>query len=293
MTALVAEKARAKINLTLSVLGRRPDGCHELLSLVAFADAADRVHLDLSKSTRLIVTGPFAADIAGPNLIETALQLVAQAAPGLNIGEVTLEKNLPVASGVGGGSADAAAVLRAIRSAHPELAGAIDWHSMAQCLGSDVPVCLADRPVWMSGAGERLHELVQPMPRLDAVLVNPLADVPADKTARVFRALAAPPLAAAGMQEFAALPSIPDRAELLALMRRADNDLQAPAIAVIPSIDTVLEALEQCQGAEIARISGAGPTCFAVFTDAAAAGNAARCLAAEHPEWWIRSTVIG
>lgn len=293
MTAHVAEQARAKINLSLSVLGRRPDGFHEILSLVAFADAADWIRLDLSKPAGLVVNGPFAGCISGLNLIETALKLVLEAAPELRIGEVYLEKNLPVASGVGGGSADAAAVLRAIRTANPELSPSIDWQAIARRLGADVPVCLADRPAWMSGIGERLHLLNDPLPRLDVVLVNPLVDVPADKTARVFRALAAPSLMAAGMPDNAALPAIPNRTELLALMRRVDNDLQVPAIAVVPSTDTVLEALEQCDGAEIVRLSGAGPTCFAVFADERAAATAAQNLAAKHPGWWIRSAVIG
>ncbi len=290
MTA-VTERARAKINLTLSVLGRRADGYHELLSLVAFADAADIVTLDPGRDTGLTVTGPFAAAIDGANLIERATDLVAQAAPGLPIGHVTLDKRLPVASGIGGGSSDAAAVLRAIRRAHPAATAHLDWLSIAGRLGADVPVCFANRTAWMSGTGDRLTPLDPPPPRLDAVLVNPRAPVPAEKTARVFRALAAPPLPAGGGAS--ALPAIPDRAELLALMHRSGNDLEAPAAAVVPEIADVLTALEETPGAAMAQLSGAGPTCFAVYSDRTAAHTAAAAIAAAHPDWWVEPTVIG
>lgn len=289
----VTVAARAKINLTLTVLGRRPDGYHALLSLVAFADAADIVTLDPARATGLTVTGPFAGAIVGPNLIDTALQLVSKCRPELSIGHVTLEKRLPVASGVGGGSADAAAVLRAIQKAHSGATAAFDWMAISRCLGADVPVCFADRAGWMSGAGEELHDLAAPLPRLHAVLANPQADVPDDKTARVFRALGAPALSSSVTGSATARPAIPDRAELLALMRRLGNDLEAPATAVVPEVADVLTALEACPGSEIARLSGAGPTCFAVFADAMSAETAAHKLRGAHPSWWIVPTIIG
>ena len=284
------ERARAKINLTLSVLGRRPDGYHELLSLVAFADACDLISLDPAGQTGLTVTGPFATAIEGTNLVESAFRLVTERAPGLHIGHVALEKALPVASGIGGGSSDAAAVLRAIRKAHPAATADFDWMEIARHLGADVPVCFADRAVWMSGAGETLQDLTSPFPELDAVLVNPRASVPPDKTARVFRTLGAHPVQAGGISAF---PNIPDRAELLALMARSGNDLEAPAIAVVPEIEAVLAALDACSGSASARLSGAGPTCFAIFENAAAARAAAESLATAHPAWWIAPAVIG
>lgn len=290
---VVTEHARAKINLTLSVLGRRTDGYHALLSLVAFADAADEVTLDPTAATGLTVTGPFADAITGPNLIERALQLVAERAPGLGIGHVTLEKNLPVASGIGGGSSDAAAVLRAIRNAHPAATAHLDWADIARRLGADVPVCFENRAVWMSGAGEGLHDLKMPLPKLHAVLVNPCAPVPPDKTARVFRALGAPAIAGSGDGGATARPAIPDRAELLALMHRTDNDLEGPSTAVIPAVEDVLTSLEACEGVEIARLSGAGPTCFGVFASAQFAESAAAALTSDHPSWWIVPAVIG
>ena len=288
----VTEHARAKINLTLSVLGRRGDGYHELLSLVAFADTADRLSIDPAGPPGLVVNGPFGAAIDGPNLVTAALELIVTVAPSLSIGEVTLVKSIPVAAGLGGGSSDAAALLRAVRAAYPAASG-LDWMALARRLGSDVPVCFENRATWMSGAGENLHGLGQPLPRLNAVLVNPRADVPHDKTARVFRALAATALAVSSDGTATALPAIPDRAELLALMRRAGNDLEAPATAVVPQIAEVLDALEACSGVEIARLSGAGPTCFAIFADAAAAAAAATALTTAHPDWWIKQAVIG
>lgn len=289
----VTEKARAKINLTLSILGRRPDGYHALLSLVAFADVADIVTLDPGTPTGVTVAGPFADAISAPNLVETALRFVCERCPGLEIGHITLDKQLPVASGVGGGSADAAAVLRAIRTAHPKTTADLDWMNIARLLGADVPACFADRAVWMSATGDQLHDLASPLPQLHAVLVNPRAPVPADKTARVFRALRAPLISGSVDGVATARPAIPDRDELLALMRRMGNELEAPATAVVPQVHDVLVALETCSGAQLAHLSGAGPTCFAVFPDKQSATIAAGSLVAAHPSWWIVPTVIG
>jgi 4-diphosphocytidyl-2-C-methyl-D-erythritol kinase len=289
---VICERARAKVNLTLAVHGRRTDGYHELVSLVAFAGAGDTISLDTDAPAALAVSGPFAQDIEGPNLVENAVSAVLDAVPGLAIGHVSLEKHLPVASGVGGGSSDAAAVLRAIRAAYPEKTAAIDWTLITTRLGADVPVCFANRATWMTGTGAVLQPLAVPLPPLDAILVNPGEAVPPDKTARVFRTLAAPPLTADSGAPSIALPQVPDRAALLALMRRMGNDLETPATAVIPEIDEVLSALETCPGAMLARLSGAGPTCFAVFDDAATARAAAAALQAAHPSWWVVPTVL-
>jgi 4-diphosphocytidyl-2-C-methyl-D-erythritol kinase len=288
---LFRERAHAKINLTLTVNGRRTDGYHDLLSLVTFADAGDSVTLDTEARTGTTVTGPFASAIEGPNLVDTALDRVAKLVPGFAIGHVTIEKNLPVASGMGGGSSDAAAALRAIRSAHPAETAGLDWHGLCAGLGADVPVCFAGEATWMSGTGARLHPLTRPLPKLDAVLVCPGENIPSDKTARVFRALAAAPLAE-GSADSAALPPLHDREALLAVMRRTGNDLEAPATAVIPAIEDVLSALEACPGAIQARLSGAGPTCFAIFEGAAAAQSAAAALRLAHPSWWIVPAVL-
>src|SRR5262245_35322555 len=187
--AVISELAPAKINLTLEVLGRRADGYHELSSLVAFADIGDVLTLDTSGAAALRVTGPFAEAIAGPNLVETAMALVAERAPGLATGSVELEKRLPVASGIGGGSADAAAYLRCVAATNPEDGDRIDWGELATRLGADVAVCLEEQAAWMLGAGETVMPVERGLPPLAVVLVNPLAAVPPDKTARVFRAL--------------------------------------------------------------------------------------------------------
>jgi len=286
-----AETARAKINLMLRVLGKREDGYHALLSLVAFADAADGVTLDTERPAAVTVSGPFAGAIAGTNLADEALRLVSESAPGLVLGHVTLEKRLPVAAGLGGGSADAAAVLRLVRRAHRALESRIDWDALALKLGADVPVCLRNVPAWMSGAGERVEALAQPLPPLPAVLVNPMVPVPPDKTARVFRALGAPSLAG-GPDVASARPAIPDRGELLALLARTGNDLEAPATAVVPEIGDALDRLETSPGLEVARLSGAGPTCFGIFADSAGARAAAAAIAADAPGWWVTATTI-
>lgn len=193
-SVVITQRARAKLNLTLRILGRRPDGYHEVDSLIAFADDIyDIVTLDPSKPTRVTLSGPFAGAIVGPNLVETALHRLTAAEPGLKVGAVHIEKHLPVAAGIGGGSADAAAVLRAVRTANPSFADAVDWMEIAAGLGADVPVCFLDRTCHVTGFGERLVELPR-LPALPAVLANPLADVPSDKTAQVFGRLAAPPL---------------------------------------------------------------------------------------------------
>ena len=183
---MITEVARAKVNLTLEVIGRRPDGYHELASLVAFADIGDKLTLDINRASDISISGPFAPTIAGENLIAVTLRRLLEAEPRLVLGHVHLDKQLPVAAGIGGGSADAAAVIRAVRRANPDLAASIDWTRIGAGLGADVPVCLESKTAWMTGVGE----IVTPMrgwPALQAVLVNPMVPAPVDKTAQVFR----------------------------------------------------------------------------------------------------------
>ncbi len=289
----VVEVARAKINLTLNVLGRRNDGYHSLISLVAFANAGDHVRLVADEPPGLTITGPFADAITGENIVERAFVLLSQVEPRLSLGHVYLDKQLPVAAGIGGGSSDAAAFLRAVHSANPEFHDRIDWMAIARRLGADVSVCFANRAIWMSGTGETLHELSMPLPALAAVLVNPMVCVPPDKTARVFRLLGAPLLDELRDAPPAAVADISNRSGLLSLMARAGNDMEAPATAIVPQIADVLESLEASAGIEIAHLSGAGPTCFGIFADMPAAQAAARCISAAHPGWWVRDTTIG
>lgn len=292
MTAIL-EMARPKVNLTLEIRGRRADGYHELASLVVFAaDPADRVTFDPGGPAGLAVTGSTAAGIEGPNLLERTLERVREAEPRVVTGAVQLEKVLPVAAGLGGGSADAAALLRAIRRSLPfEIAERIDWSGIALSLGADVPVCLAGKTAWMEGIGETLTPIGN-MPRLPAVLVNPRVPVPADKTARVFRALAAPPL-----RLDAVPPRVPlvltDARSQIAELARFGNDLTAAATAVLPVIGDVLRALETAEGCRLARLSGAGPTAYGLFDTTDEAASAAHAIARSRPDWWAVATTIG
>lgn len=284
------ETARAKINLTLKVLGRRGDGYHALEALVAFAsEPADTVTLDTGRARGVAASGPFAAGIAGVNLLDTVLDLIAAAEPRVRLGWVHLEKRLPVAAGIGGGSADAAALLRALRRANPELGDAFDWSGIARRLGADVPVCLFDRAAFMSGTGERLAPVSHLAP-LDVVLVNPMVPVPADKTAQVFRALRAPALAA-GLVD-ARPPRDLGRQALIDFIDRG-NDLEQAAREVVPAVGDVLAALRVLSSCRVAAMSGAGPTCFGVFDDAGAATAAAAVLGARYPDWWVVATQTG
>ncbi len=281
MRAALIETANAKVNLTLRVLGRRPDGDHELESLVAFADIGDLVTLDSGAPVAVTMRGPFAAAVDGPNIATRALELVRAAAPDLVLGAVTIDKRLPVAAGIGGGSADAAAVLRAIRRANPELAPAVEWHRIAAALGADVPVCLEGAVQFMWGTG-RDTRVLPALPRLPVVLVNP--GVPLS-TGSVFRALAAAPVEPAATPPDLPGP-FPNRKALLAFMLANDNDLQPPAIAQCPAVGTVLDALRAVPGARIARMSGSGPTCFAIFRRLSEAEDAVTLLRRAEPGWW-------
>jgi 4-diphosphocytidyl-2-C-methyl-D-erythritol kinase len=283
----IVERAPPKVNLTLQVLGRRPDGYHALDSLVAFAhDLADTVTLLPGVRRPVETRGPFGHTIAGPNLITVTLDRVAAAAPDLTLGAVVLEKNLPVAAGIGGGSADAAAVLRAIQRVNGATARGVDWFTLAATLGADVPVCLTPHAQRMQGVGNQLTSISH-MPDLCAVLANPQVAVPADKTAQVFRTLACPPL---GAMQAPAEPAWTDRASLIAHMRTVGNDLLAPARTLVPAIDHVLSALASSPGAELAQLSGGGPTCFGIYPDMIAANAAAEALSAAHPAWWVRAS---
>lgn len=289
---LISELARAKINLTLRVLGKRPDGYHQIESLVGFAAVGDHVRLDTRALPGVRTGGRFARAIDGVNLAEAALQQLAKADPRLRLGQVDLEKILPVAAGIGGGAADAAGVLRAVRRANADIADEIAWAAIATRLGADVPVCLEDTPAFMRGIGD-IVEPMAPLPRLDVVLVNPLVPVPADKTARVFKYLNAPPLGPERRDSVRPSIGISSRGALLDLMRRTGNDLLAPACEVMPDIVAVMSVLEKARGVEMVQISGAGPTCFGVFSAPAAASIAAEALRAMHPHWWIEPTTIG
>jgi 4-diphosphocytidyl-2-C-methyl-D-erythritol kinase len=273
--------APAKLNLYLHVLGKRADGYHELDSLVAFADIGDRLAVEAAPQLTLTLSGPFAGALAGSdndNLAWRAAELLAQrlgAAPGAAL---VLEKNLPVASGIGGGSSDAAAALKALAALWKAQLADADLAAIAAQLGADVPVCLAARASWLGGIGERV-EPAPALPPAPLVLVNPGIGLP---TATVFKARRGPFSAPA---RFAAAPA--DAQALAALLGERKNDLAEAAIAAVPAIATVLERLAEAEGALLARMSGSGATCFGLFESEAGARSAAAALRAKEPQWWV------
>jgi 4-diphosphocytidyl-2-C-methyl-D-erythritol kinase len=282
----VREFARAKVNLTLEVLGKRPDGYHELQSLVTFAGLHDVVTLEPGTAVNVAVTGPFAREIEGENLLVRVLSVLRDVEPALMLGAVCLEKNLPVAAGLGGGSADAAALLRAVRRANPKRAAATDWRGIAQALGADVPVCFADAPAVMGGKGERLAPLTR-LPEVRAVLVNPRRPL---GTAQVFAALAAGPVTAG--QAALEPPAIADLAGLCTYVRARGNGLEGPAIGQMSAIGDMKAALERQPGCRLAAMSGSGPTCFGLFADEEGARRAAARIASDSPGWWVAHTSL-
>ena len=281
-----AEKAPAKINLTLRVLCRRADGYHDIESLVAFAGVGDALTFTPGDDLALTVGGPTAAaagDVAD-NLVLKAARALAERVAGVRLGRFTLSKRLPVAAGLGGGSADAAAALRLLARANALAPDDPRLSQAARATGADVPVCLDPRPRRMRGIGDILSDPLD-LPRLFAVLVNPGVAV---ATADVFAALAAPP---AGQSAPAAQPLGP--APLLAEIAGGRNDLEAPAIELEPAIADVLAVLRKLPGCRLARMSGSGPTCFGLFDSSRAASAAGRTLRVGYPAWWVRATVLG
>lgn len=267
-------RAPAKINLALHVTGRRDDGYHTLDSLVVFADAADVLRVRPAAAPSLRVTGPMAAGVP-----TDASNLVLRAAAAMGVSaEIELEKHLPAAGGIGGGSSDAAATLRALAA----MTGRAPPADLA-ALGADVPVCMAPGPARMRGIGEIVAP-VATLPPLDAVLVNPGVAVP---TPRVFSRLAG----RENPQLPDPLPAFDGAAALIDWLAVQRNDLEPPARALAPEIDAALAALARAPGCRLARMSGSGATCFGLFVDAAAAARAAGSLA--RPGWWVRAVRLG
>ncbi|GLS24058.1 4-diphosphocytidyl-2-C-methyl-D-erythritol kinase [Labrys miyagiensis] len=287
------EHARAKVNLTLAVLGRRADGYHVLDSLVAFADVADSLSLEVGPDLSLEVSGPRAegAGALADNLVLKAANALASRFPGLVLGHFHLMKALPAAAGLGGGSSDAAAALRLLARANKLALTHDAVVEAARATGSDVPVCLEARSRWMRGAGEILSEPVA-LPPLPALLVNPGVATP---TAEVFRALAFEPGHVAPYDEMLprciGLAGKP--ASLVDFIASGRNDLQPPAIALRPVIGEAIEAVGQQPGCRLARMSGSGATVFGLFDTREAAKIAAEALRPFKPGWWIVETSIG
>lgn len=266
--------APAKINLTLHVTGRRADGYHLLDSLVVFAEVGDLITAKSSRGLSYMATGQFCGAIPadGSNLVLKAANLMAGPEHGAAL---TLEKNLPPSSGIGGGSADAAATLRALRDLW-----SVDLPDTAAIagLGSDVPVCMTPTPQHMRGIGDDL-QVVRGLPPLFLVLVNPMVPV---STPTIFSALPSfenPPMEP--------IPAQPSQLDFVTWLRDQRNDMQSTAEAMVPEIPDALAALRGTPDCLLARMSGSGATCFGIYPDATARERAARILSSEEPDWWI------
>jgi 4-diphosphocytidyl-2-C-methyl-D-erythritol kinase len=293
MPALM-EDARAKVNLTLRVAGRRVDGYHDIESVVAFADCADRLSLTPGPKLDLQMSGPLAQACGetGDNLVLKAARLLGGRVPDLKAGQFTLEKVLPVAAGIGGGSADAAAALRLLAQLNGLALDDQRLLDVALETGADVPVCLASRACDMTGVGETLLPLSLPI--MPCVMVNPRVPV---ATKDVFQALglrngellvgASDVLRAVAWPEPGA--SVEDWVEALAA---SSNDLEAPATRIEPVIGKVISALNATNGAWLARMSGSGATCFAIYENTAEAQRAAQKIMLDHPGWWVHAGVL-
>ena len=291
MALPLTTRARAKVNLDLRVLGRRADGYHELESLVAFAGVGDMLSLVPSADLSLTLAGPRSEGLTADdgNLVLRAARSLAAARPGLRLGRFHLVKRLPVASGIGGGSADAAAALRLVARLNGIAARDPVLREVAAGVGADVPVCLDSRARLMAGIGEKLGPVLK-LPPLFAVLVNPGVAV---ETAAVFRALglkAGEAVDEARAERLAAPASV---LELLDHLASTTNDLAVPAQQVAPVIREVLERLAALPGCRLARMSGSGATCFALFDDCRASAAAAKAVQRERPGWWVKPTLLG
>jgi 4-diphosphocytidyl-2-C-methyl-D-erythritol kinase len=285
-----AWRAPAKVNLTLHILGRREDGWHDLDSIVAFAGCGDVLSFTPGRSLALTIDGPTAekAGATDDNLVLKAARLLQERVPGLRTGAFHLDKRLPVAAGLGGGSSDAAAALRALADENGLSRNDPRLGEAARACGADVLVCLDPRARVMTGVGDLLGPKLK-IPMLHAVLVNPGAAVP---TPAVFARMG---LAKGQKNAGGPSPALPvggDRREtIVAALRQGRNDMQEAALSIAPVIGDTLEALRH-SGASLARMSGSGATCFALYEDRAASLQAARTMARAHPDWWIKATVL-
>jgi len=286
-------RASAKVNLTLRVLDRRPDGYHDLVSLVAFADVGDELSFVPGKTLSLELRGPNAAAAGAPsaNLVLAAARALADHVGGLKLGRFDLTKYLPVGAGLGGGSADAAAALRLLAEANdlspddPRLAAA------AGTAGADVPVCLASKARLVTGIGERLSPPIA-LPPLPAAIVFPGAPL---ATSEVFESHdeSGVESLSGSVPDHPAAAAIPlEHDKLIAMLNAQTNDLTRAAHELAPVIALAEERLYQTDGVHLVRMSGSGSSVFALYDDKAQAEKAIDKLRADHAEWWMAATVL-
>ncbi len=285
---IAVEAAPAKINLALHITGRRADGYHDLDSLMVFADIGDELEAALAPVDSLTITGPFAAGLSAgdTNLVTRAVNAFRRRWPG-HAPEglaLTLRKNLPVASGIGGGSADAAAALRLLQGLSNGPIPPVALAALAAELGADVPACLASVPLLARGVGELLTPL-RDFPVCHVVLVNPLVPI---ATADVFRRLRS--------HDNYPLPDLPTPltrpAQLGIWLAETRNDLQPPAVKLVPVIGDLVQQLSLAQGCILARMSGSGATVFGLFGSSPQAHQAAHDLRAAHPHFWVAAAPL-
>ncbi len=304
------ETAFAKVNLTLSVLGKRDDGYHQLESLVVFAGVGDElVFSPLSKNSspsqdrsfQLRVVGSEAMHIEGENLVETVgiqllnelTQFASSQTYSQNLGEFQLEKKLPVAAGLGGGSADAAALIRILNHYFSDQGfdlSRFDFLKFSQKFGADIPVCVSSNPAFMHGIGE-IVEPIDHIPQMHMLLVNPRIAVP---TGSVFKALNAAPYHEGEKGTIDELRSLvlSDVDGVIDVMEKVPNDLLQPALKVAPQIGDVLAEIGGLGGCLISRLSGSGATCFGLFETKEDLQRGGSYLRSRFPKWWIADTFV-
>lgn len=286
----LSARAPAKINLTLHIEGRRSDGYHDLQSLVAFAGTGDFLSFAPGEHFGLTLEGPTAVEAGdgGDNLVARAERALRAEKPGLRSGAFHLVKRLPVAAGIGGGSSDAAAGLRLLARANGIAAHDPALYIAARLTGADVPVCLDPRAKMMNGIGEKLGPPIK-LPPLFAVLVNPRVPV---ETRAVFQKLGLKPGESLGYGPHPAIASGMDLESFLKAVKKGRNDMEDAACVIAPVIGHVLAVMSGARGCRLARMSGSGATCFALFETCRQAGAAAKAIAQGHPEWWVKATLL-
>jgi 4-diphosphocytidyl-2-C-methyl-D-erythritol kinase len=289
--APLVEHARAKVNLTLRVRGLRADGYHDLESLVVFADFGDRVALAPGRPLALAVRGPTAAAAGddADNLVLKAARALAARVDGLTLGKFRLDKRLPVAAGLGGGSADAAAALRLLARTNRLRLDDRRLLAAARATGADLPVCLAGLPRVMRGVGERLGPPLA-LPRLYAVLAHPVVALATKDVFAMHDRMTKRGRRPARKKAVSGYRSV---SALLATLASDGNDLEAAAVRLRPVIADVLNQLRSMPGCSLARMSGSGATCFGIFKSSRSASAAARALRRRNPRWWVRDCTLG
>ena len=276
-------RAPAKINLYFNIIGRRADGYHLVDSLVGFTTLGDELTIRAGEPLDIVSDGPFAENMPPPykNLVYQAAQLLADSAGVQARAHITITKNLPVAAGIGGGSTDAAAAMKALATLWGIAEGSVDLYEMGLTLGSDIPACLLAQTTYAGGIGEILEDAPK-LPKAGILLANPGVALVTSSVFQARRGGFNPP------DRFTKAPK--DAAALAALLSERDNDLTDAAIRLCPVIRNVMSALEAAPGCHLARMTGSGATCFGIFDDLAAAEAAAPALAQDG--WWVAATEL-